>query len=150
MHLTLVLAQINTRLGDLQANLETHLTCIKDATSAGADLVLLPEISLTGYLLQDLVPSVAILTEKEHPVFRSLLEASNSMDFVVGFEDGLNFWGGSTVFDPVGELLVQAPYFEETLTLCELDLNQLHRKRARLPLLRDEKPELVHCELERI
>jgi predicted amidohydrolase len=67
-----------------------------------------------------------------------------------GFEDGLNFWGGSTVFDPDGKLLVQALDFEESLTLCEIDLNQLHRTRARLPLLRDEKPELVERELERI
>ena len=67
-----------------------------------------------------------------------------------GFEDGLNFWGGSTVFDPNGKLVVQAPYFEESLTTAEIDLNQLHRTRARLPLLRDERPELVQRELERI
>lgn len=67
-----------------------------------------------------------------------------------GFEDGLNFWGGSTVYDPNGKLLVQAPYFEEALTTLEIDLNQLHRTRARLPLLRDERPELVQQELERI
>ena len=67
-----------------------------------------------------------------------------------GFEDGLNFWGGSTVFDPNGKLLCQAPYFEEALTKTEIDLNQLHRTRARLPLLRDERPELVLHELERI
>jgi len=67
-----------------------------------------------------------------------------------GFEDRLNFWGGSTVFDPDGKLIVQAPYFEETLTTAEIDLNQLHRTRARLPILRDERPELVERELERI
>jgi predicted amidohydrolase len=67
-----------------------------------------------------------------------------------GFEDGLNFWGGSTIFDPNGTLVVQAPYFEESLTTAEIDLNQLHRTRARLPLLRDERPELVQRELERI
>ena len=67
-----------------------------------------------------------------------------------GFEDGLNFWGGSTVFDPNGKLVAQAPYFEEALTKTEIDLNQLHRTRARLPLLRDERPELVQRELERL
>ncbi|HEX7620578.1 MAG TPA: nitrilase-related carbon-nitrogen hydrolase, partial [Anaerolineales bacterium] len=67
-----------------------------------------------------------------------------------GFEDGLNFYGGSTVFDPNGKLLSLAPYFEEALTKTELDLNQLHRTRARLPLLRDERPELMQRELERI
>ena len=66
----------------------------------------------------------------------------------VGFEDGLNFWGGSTAFDPNGELIVKAPYHEEALTLAEIDLNQLHRTRARLPLLRDERTALVMREMQ--
>ena len=68
----------------------------------------------------------------------------------VGFEDGLNFWGGSTVFDPNGNLIAQAPQFEESLTLATMDLNQLHRTRARLPILRDERTSLVSKELNRI
>jgi NAD+ synthase (glutamine-hydrolysing) len=68
----------------------------------------------------------------------------------VGFEDGLNFWGGATVFDPNGEELALGPYFEEGLTIAELDLNQLRRTRARLPLLRDERTNLVQKELDRI
>jgi len=36
------------------------------------------------------------------------------------------------------------------LTVVTLDLNQLHRTRARLPLLRDERTSLVQKELERI
>jgi predicted amidohydrolase len=68
----------------------------------------------------------------------------------VGFEDGLNFWGGSTAFDPNGELIAQGPYHQEALTLAEIDLNQLHRTRARLPLLRDERTALVLREMNRI
>jgi NAD+ synthase (glutamine-hydrolysing) len=34
--------------------------------------------------------------------------------------------------------------------LAEIDLNQLHRTRARLPLLRDERTALVMREMERI
>jgi predicted amidohydrolase len=68
----------------------------------------------------------------------------------VGFEDGLNFWGTSTVFDPDGKLIAQAPNDEEGLTLAELDLAQLKRTRMRLPLLRDERLEVVTRELERI
>jgi NAD+ synthase (glutamine-hydrolysing) len=76
-------------------------------------------------------------------------------DFVVhcnriGFEDGLNFWGGSTVADPDGEVLAHGPYFEEALIVHEIDLNQLHRSRARLPLLRDERTGLMARELARI
>jgi predicted amidohydrolase len=68
----------------------------------------------------------------------------------VGFEDGLHFWGGSTIYDPNGDLVIQAPYMEEKLLVCEIDLNQLQRTRARLPLLRDERTALMLRTLQRI
>jgi predicted amidohydrolase len=277
--LTLALAQINTRLGDVEANLEKHLTLIDEARGRGADLVLFPELSLTGYGLQDLASSVARRPTSDDPVFRRLLKASREIDVLlgfveadlrqrfyvsaaylsqgevlhihrkvylptyglfdegrffatgnqirafttrfarcgvlicedfwhasppyllwldgadlmfflsaspgrglnqserlesarwveqinqayaslftafvahtnrVGFEDGLNFWGGATVFDPNGNLVARGPYHEEALTLAEIDLDQLHRTRARLPLLRDERTALTQRELERI
>jgi predicted amidohydrolase len=279
MKITLGLAQINTCLGDVQANLEKHLAIVREARQQGADLLIFPELSLTGYVLQDLVSSVSRRPSADDPVFRPLLQASRELDLVVGFvdedqrhrffiaaaylaqgevvhvhhkvylptyglfdegrffawgdtirafdtrfgrmgilicedfwhasppyllwldgaemllftsaspgrglnreaqlgsarwverinrayaslftnfvvhanrvgyEDGLNFWGGSTAFDPDGELIAKGPYHQETLTLAELDLNQLHRTRARLPLLRDERTALVQRELERI
>jgi predicted amidohydrolase len=55
-----------------------------------------------------------------------------------------------TVFDPNGERIAHGPYFEEALTMACLDLNQLRRTRARLPLLRDERTSLVQSELARI
>ena len=68
----------------------------------------------------------------------------------VGYEDGLNFWGGATIFDPAGQLVARGPYFEESLVLGEIDLGRLRRVRARLPLLRDERVGLVKAELARI
>ncbi len=279
MQLTIALAQINTTLGDVQANLEKHLALIDQARQAGAGLVVFPELSLTGYVLQDLVPQVAQKASQQDPVFGPLLAASRDIDIVVGyvdedvrnrffiasaylsgglalhvhhkvylptyglfdegrffawgdrvqafdtrfgrvgllicedfwhasppyllwldgadlflftsaspgrglgstdrlastrwvehinqayaslftsyvvhtnrvgFEDGLNFWGGATIFDPDGELVVQGPYFEEALTVQTIDLNHTHRTRARLPLLRDERTNLVRRELNRI
>ena len=279
MKLTLALAQINTRLGVVEANLEKHLSLAREARLAGADLLVFPELSLTGYALQDITPTVALQPTADDPVFKPLLEASRDLDLVVGFvdednrhrfyiaaaylsqgrvlhvhhkvylptyglfdegrffawgndirafdtrfgrlgmlicedfwhasppyllwldgadlfllasaspgrglrdepqlesawwvehinqayaslftafvahanrvgyEDGLNFWGGSTVFDPNGELLAKGPYHREALTYCEIDLNQLHRTRARLPLLRDERTALVMREMNRI
>jgi NAD+ synthase (glutamine-hydrolysing) len=67
-----------------------------------------------------------------------------------GFEDGLNFWGGSTIYNPNGELIARAAYHEEALVLAQIDLEQLHRTRARLPLLRDEHAALTLSELHRI
>jgi predicted amidohydrolase len=279
MKVKLALAQINTRLGDVQANLQKHLALIGEAKAGGADLLIFPELSLTGYVLQDLAVSVAHHPHPSDPVFAPLLEASHDIDLVVGFvdedtrhrffisaaylsggavahihhkvylptyglfdegrffawgdsvqafdtrfgrigmlicedfwhasppyllwldgadvflfisaspgrglnespqletarwvdhinmayaslftsfvvhtnrvgfEDGLNFWGGGAVYDPNGAVVARAPYHEEALTFCEIDLNQLHRTRARLPLLRDERTSLVQREMNRI
>jgi NAD+ synthase (glutamine-hydrolysing) len=279
MQLTLALAQMNTRLGDVKGNLDVHLALVDDARRQGADLLVFPELSLTGYVLQDLVSAVALRPTGDDPVFKRLLEASQDLDVVVGFvdedsrsrfyiagaylsrgqvvhvhrkvylptyglfdegrffawgdtirafdtrfgrlgllicedfwhasppyllwldgadlllltsaspgrgltsepelesarwvehinsayaslftvfvahanrvgyEDGLNFWGGSTVFDPNGRLIAQGPYHAEALTLAEIDLKEIHRTRARLPLLRDERTALVMRELGRI
>ena len=87
MKLKLALAQINTKLGDVQANLEKHLTLAKQASQDGMDLLVFPELSLTGYVLQDLVPSVACRPDADNPVFRKLLEASREIDLMVGFVD---------------------------------------------------------------
>jgi len=276
--LSLALAQINTVLGNVDANLEKHLALAHEAWKQGAELVIFPELSLTGYVLQDIAATVAHRPHPEDPVFKKLLKASNEIDMVIGFveederyryyisaaylsdgkishvhrkvylptygifdekryfaagdsfrafetkfgragilicedfwhasspytlwmdgadlmfftsaspgrgvteetlgsamwvetvnrtyaglfttfishtnrigfEDGLNFWGGSTVFDPDGKLIVQAPFNQEGITLAELDLNQLRRTRVRLPLLRDERPEVLLKELQRI
>ncbi|MBL8132839.1 MAG: nitrilase, partial [Anaerolineae bacterium] len=51
---------------------------------------------------------------------------------------------------PDGDFLLSGVYFNEALLTCQIDLNQLHRTRARLPLLRDERPEMVQRELFRI
>jgi NAD+ synthase (glutamine-hydrolysing) len=281
MNLTVGLAQIQPKIGDVAANLKTHLEQIKAAKSYGVDLLLFPELSLTGYNLQDLVYEVAMQPTSDDPTFRELLEASGDQhidlmvgfvdtderaryfiaaaylsdgavlhvhhkvylptytlfdegryfawgdsvqafetrfgrvgmlicedfwhasppmllsldradlmlfhsaspgrgldqgdrlssarwvqlvnqaygslftDYVihcnrVGFEDGLNFWGGSTIVDPDGEVIVAGPFHEEALIVQCIDLNQLRRTRNRLPLIRDERTSLLARELQRI
>jgi len=68
----------------------------------------------------------------------------------VGFEDGVGFWGGSEVVDPLGGTLVKAPYYEPALVTCEIDLAAARRKRIAAPLLRDEDLDLTLRELGRI
>ena len=51
MKVSIALAQINTHLGDVQANLEKHLELIQQAKSTGSQLIVFPELSLTGYCL---------------------------------------------------------------------------------------------------
>ncbi len=47
-------------------------------------------------------------------------------------------------------MLLRGPHFEEAQLVGEIDLNQLHRTRYRLPLLRDERTGLLNRELSRI
>jgi predicted amidohydrolase len=54
------------------------------------------------------------------------------------------------ITDPNGVVAAQGPYFEEALVVHPIDLNQLHRTRSRLPLLRDERTGLMAQELQRI
>jgi predicted amidohydrolase len=279
MRLTIGLAQIYPKLADVKANLAKHLGMIRQAGEQGVDLIVFPELSLTGYQVQDLVPEVAIRATRDDDTFRALLEASQNLDIMfgfvhedvrqrfytaaaylsrgeclhihhklylptyamfdegryfdqgehvqafdtrfgrvgmlicedfwhmspayvlwqdgadlllfqsaspsrgldagdrlsgsrwvelvnqaygsmftnyvvhcnrVGYEDGKNFWGGSSIVDPDGEFVTHGRYFDEALIVQSIDLNQLHRTRARLPLLRDERPELAQRELARI
>src|SRR5438105_9770878 len=51
----LALAQVDPIVGDLDGNRELILARIEEAKSAGADLVLFPELAVTGYPPEDLL-----------------------------------------------------------------------------------------------
>src|SRR6266480_3649274 len=51
----LVLAQINTVVGDLEGNRDLILARLAEARDKGADLVLFPELAVTGYPPEDLL-----------------------------------------------------------------------------------------------
>lgn len=281
MRVKLGLAQIYPKIGDVRANMEKHLSLIEQAAHDEVDLIIFPELSLTGYQVQDLVPEVAIEATPADPTYAQLLTASCdhgvdiSFGFVqrdsrqryfvaqayvsggetvhihrkvylptygmfdesryfdwgehvrafdtrfgrigmlicedfwhmsppyllwldgadmlvfsssspgrgldggerlsasrwveqvnqaygglftsfivhvnrVGYEDGKAFWGGSSIVDPNGNFLVRGLYFDEALITHTIDLNAIRRTRARLPLLRDERPGLMTRELARI
>ncbi|HEX2766066.1 MAG TPA: nitrilase-related carbon-nitrogen hydrolase [Candidatus Limnocylindria bacterium] len=279
MEYRIALAQVAPRLGDVEANLELVAERIRAAATEGATLVVLPELALTGYLLQDLVPevsmaaddprllalgreasgvlvavgfveetaehrycnSVALLRDGElvalhrkvylptyglfdegrftrpgdrirtvdvgapigriglsvcedfwHPSL-PMLQAQDGASLLVnvaagpsrapgsaagmaaiggwhkmqdtyallgtvgiafcnrvGNEEGLTFWGGSRVIGADGSTVVQAPLWEEALVVGTLDGDDLRMQRYGMPLLADERLELVRRELDRI
>lgn len=274
------LAQIRPRLGDVGHNLKTHLQWVERAAAEHADLIVFPELSLTGYFLRDLVPQAAIRASHADPLFAQLLLASRDVDIAFGFacedarhrftiaaaylsagelvhlhhkvylptyrlfddaryfgagthlrafdtklgrmgflicedawhlssgvvlwqdgadivlhiasnpgygvradlstlantddlqlinrtyaemltvyvvhvnrvgvEDGITFFGGSSVTAPDGKTIVQAPLLAEALCTATIERGALRTARATLPLLRDERLDLVASELERI
>jgi predicted amidohydrolase len=68
----------------------------------------------------------------------------------VGVDESLSFWGGSEVVAPSGAAVFSAPMFEEGLFCVDVDLADVRRERIALPLLRDERPELVAREWRRL
>jgi predicted amidohydrolase len=77
------MAQIAPVLAHRERNLALHLGQIEAARKERADLVVFPELSLTGYFVRDMVPDVAIgLTA---PAILRLLEAAGPTALVVGF-----------------------------------------------------------------
>ncbi len=279
MQYRVALAQIAPRLGDLGANLELVAEHTAEAAAQGANLVVFPELALNGYLLQDLVPEVAIkaddprllaigadlpgtlvavgfaeetrahrycnsvallrggeliglhrkvylptyglfdegrFTRPGHEIrtadvgdplrriglsvcedfwhpFIPMLQAQDGALLLVnvaagparapgsasgleaiaswhrmqetyallgtvgvafcnrvGNEEGLTFWGGSRLLGPDGALIVEAPLYEEALVVGVLETDDLRMQRYSLPIMADERLELVRREIDRI
>lgn len=100
------LAQISPHLGNLRKNLELHLQSIEKAKKKKADLLIFPELSLTGYTLMDMVDEVSLEPGK-NPIFKKLKAASREISLVVGFveemEKGLFY--NSAAFLSKGKIL---------------------------------------------
>jgi predicted amidohydrolase len=279
MELRVALAQIAPRLGEVEANLELVADRARAAVAEGAQLAVFPELALTGYLLQDLVPDVAMSAADprlaalsadvpelllaigfveetdDHRYANSaallrggeviglhrkvylptyglfdegrftrpgdrvrthdvgppagriglsvcedfwhaslpMLQALDGADLLVnvaagpsrapgsaaglaaiagwhkmqdtyallgtvpiafcnrvGNEEGLTFWGGSRLLKPDGSVAAEAPLWEEALVVGTLETDDLRMQRYALPLLADERLELVRRELDRI
>jgi predicted amidohydrolase len=61
---------------------------------------------------------------------------------LAGVEDGLQFWGGSRLVSPTGDLLAKAKYDEEDLVISEVDYNDIRPTETFIPTLKDLRPEL--------
>jgi len=272
------IAQVNPRLGDLKSNFALYEEKIRQASREGAELLLFPELSLTGYFLRDMVPNVALkLSSREiqglkklsrelafvaglveegpdyrfynsavyfeggevrhvhrkvylptygmfdeqryfargdrlrafdskfgrmgilicedlwHPSTAYLAALDGALTILcpstsplrgitegqlqddnarywelinrtyaetfslylvygnrTGFEDGVGFWGGSEILDPLGQRVVKAKYYEEDFVSDEVNFDAVRRKRSMAPLLRDEDIDLTVNELMRI
>lgn len=278
MNCTIAIAQTDSILGDLRENVDRHLESIEDALKLGAQVVVFPELSLTGYALKDLAADIAvdpasdqrlrglrrlsrritivaggvvvgddhgiynaaitfdggellhvhrkvypptygmfeegryfssgrtirsfatkhgrfatlICEDMWHPslaylavmdgaealltltasptrvgasrseldnkvvnhdhqrVYARLLSVYTVFANRVGFEDGVNFWGGSAVFSPSGEIIAEGVLFEKELVTAQLRSTEITRARRLSRHVLDERPEVVMSNLRRI
>jgi predicted amidohydrolase len=68
----------------------------------------------------------------------------------VGYEDGVNFWGGSEVVGPNGEMTARGKILEEDFVIAQIEEGALRRERIFSPLMRDESLSITLRELQRI
>jgi predicted amidohydrolase len=66
----------------------------------------------------------------------------------VGFDDGLGFYGGSALSDPIGGITVSAPRFAAVQVLGAVDAAHIARHRYQLPIRREEDLAIVRHALE--
>jgi NAD+ synthase (glutamine-hydrolysing) len=74
---------------------------------------------------------------EEHGVFVSLTN-------LVANEGGKSFPGGATIAGPGGEIRVRGPLWREALVTAPIDLGDLARARAEMPLLADLQTQMPH------
>jgi len=277
MDFTVALAQIKPKLGCLDDNMALIEAAIEKGIAAGADLVVFPELALTGYFLKDLVPEVALrldapqieklkLLSRQISIAIGLVEVSSDFRFFnsaiyleqgeirhvhrkvylptyglfdeqrylargdrfrafdtrfgrvgilicedmwhlsapyilamdgamtliclssspgrgvsgseglgsaaawqkltsttamflncrvfycnrVGYEDGINFWGGSEAIAPSGEVTDRGALLDEDFVVAKVDGGALRRERIFSPMMRDENLAITVKELKRI
>lgn len=80
--IALGIAQLNPHLGDLEANFSLYEKYLRQVKGQGLDLLVFPELSLTGYHLRDMVPAVALRLDS--PEMARLKEFSRVVPFVAG------------------------------------------------------------------
>ena len=110
MSIRIAIAQINPKLGDLRTNLDLYEENLQRAAVERADLLIFPELSLTGYFLRDMVPSVA-LTLKSAEVAK-LKALSRKLPFIAGMVEE----------SPDHRFFNSAVYFENG------EIRHIHRK----------------------
>jgi NAD+ synthase (glutamine-hydrolysing) len=80
------MAQINTVVGDIDGNVRKIVAGLEQARDVGADLVLLPEMTVTGYPPEDLLLKPAFL-QANLEALRPIAAATRGLTAVVGFAD---------------------------------------------------------------
>jgi NAD+ synthase (glutamine-hydrolysing) len=84
--LRIALAQVNTTVGDLDGNVQRILAYLQRAREAGADMVVFPELTVTGYPPEDLLPKPSFIAANRAALNEVAL-ATDGLTVVVGFTD---------------------------------------------------------------
>lgn len=83
------------------------------------------------------------INSEQHRTFARLLSVYFVFCNRVGYEDGVNFWGGSEVVDPFGNVVQKGKIIDEDLFFTEIDLKEVQRARRQARHFLDEDKEFI-------
>lgn len=86
-HLRVAICQINTTVGDLDGNVALALAALEEAEDAGADVAVMPEMTITGYPPEDLVLKPGFLADCR-AALEKFAAQTRRCAVVIGFADG--------------------------------------------------------------
>jgi NAD+ synthase (glutamine-hydrolysing) len=90
MKLRIALAQVNPTVGDLAANAELVRQNVATAQSAGAHIVVFPEMVLTGYPVEDLALRPSFQSASQKALAQLATELTGEIVAIVGYLDQVN------------------------------------------------------------
>ena len=73
----IALGQINTTIGDLAGNVDKMIATVRQAAKRDVDLVVFPELSITGYPPQDLIERPSFVARSMEAVDRLVKESKS-------------------------------------------------------------------------
>ena len=90
-------AQINTRVGDLDGNVERILAALRSAEAEGCDVALFPELAITGYPPEDLLLKPGFVADNQRAL-EKVAAATSGCAAVVGFvHHDRDLWNAAAV-----------------------------------------------------
>ncbi len=110
------IVQFSPMLGNVEWNFNYHASKIKDAINEKIDLIVFPELSLTGYQLKDIIYDIP--KDNIDKIIIDFMELSKDIDIVIGlpFEESQGIFYNSALYFSEGKILhnhkkVQLPNF---------------------------------------
>ncbi len=138
------------RLGVLVCEDLWHLSLPYVLAQDGANLIVALVASPTRLGGNEKELQTARVNSENHKAYARLLTTYLAFCNRTGYEDGINFWGGSAVVGPDGEVDVQAKLFDEDLIFTMIDDDAVRRARRFSRHFLDDKIDLVIAELRRV
>jgi predicted amidohydrolase len=137
MKFTIALAQIDPILGAFRKNVDKHVAWCARALDKGAQLVVFPELSLTGYSVKDMNWDLAIHPERDRVALQPLLDLSKDISIVAGgveeassfaiynsaflFENGNVRTVHRKTYPPTYGMFEEGRYFNSGSSICAFD-----------------------------